>query len=361
MGHEVVHFSEKTALARYEQRLLLRAARRLLHGPLEPHRRRHAAEFRSAVRNSRPDIVIVLKGLHLSAADISSARATGAWVVNINHDDFFSANPNNWSKRQREAIPAYDYIFQDSRSERRGGSPPEQEGCVPSVRLLSAFHRPIPLASSDVSRFLCDVVFVGTWEEHRARLLQQLAERVPARYRIWGSQWDRIGRGSPLRPSSLAKKRPWMIFQEPSGVQKIALGFLRKENRDEYTQRSLEISAESSGAGSGAAGGATPLPARSAAWRSNDIHAAGVGGSCHARYAGLDFDQLAVRSEHDAALAGELRDAAAVETEAASECGAGFGGHLTADSAFFSAAENRASNSLPATVSPRRWKSKRGL
>jgi len=204
---------------------------------------RHVQALIDTARKQRSQIVIILKGLYLDFRDIRKLKSTGAWVVNINHDDFFSHNRNNWSWLQRSAIPEYDYIFTT-----REVNVQEIYRLNPYVEFFPfaycpRIHRPVALTKSEESYWAADVLFAGTWEKYRYRQLEELVQRVPARYSIWGSQWEKVSLGSPLQP--FLRKRPIVMDEmaKAIGAAKISLAFLRKENRDDYTQRTFEIPA----------------------------------------------------------------------------------------------------------------------
>jgi len=243
LGHEVVTFSPDNHLQAYNTSRILRLFRRTIHRVLPVHRLRHVDALIDLAREERPEVVIILKGLHLDFRDIRKVKTTGAWVVNINHDDFFSHNRNNWSLLQRSAIPEYDYIFTT------------REVNVQEIYCLNKqveffpfaycprIHRPVALTQSEERQWAVDVLFAGTWERYRSRQLEELVQRVPARYSIWGSQWEKVSRGSPLQP--FLRERPIVMGEmaKAIGAAKISLAFLRKENRDDYTQRTFEIPA----------------------------------------------------------------------------------------------------------------------
>ena len=242
LGHSVVFVDVDRHLERY-RKPAWRVVRKLLGRPLDRHRRQHAASLIELAQIEQPDILIVLKGLQISADEVHALRRQGAWVVNINHDDFFSHNPNNWSHVQRQAIPAYDFVFVT------------REVNVAEVRPLNAnvelmpfafyprIHRITPMTPAELAYFGADVAFVGTWERERCKQLEYLVERVPARYAIWGSQWERVSRRSALRPFLRGRDVMMEDMAKAIGGAHISLGFLRKENRDDYTQRTFEIPA----------------------------------------------------------------------------------------------------------------------
>ena len=195
------------------------------------------------VQREHPEIIIILKGLFVSAEDVHAMRESGAWVININHDDFFSQNNNNWSVIQRAAIPAYDYILTTRIVNVEEIRPQNSNVDFFPFAYYPRIHRPVPIPEHEQKTWGVDVVFVGTWERERCRLLEYLVTEVPARYAIYGSQWDKVGRRSPLKPFL----HPTTIVMDEMAKAihgaKVSLAFLRKENRDDYTQRSFEIPA----------------------------------------------------------------------------------------------------------------------
>lgn len=242
MGHQVTSFDDALGLKVYQTNLLARSYRKLWRRPAESHRKDHVEALIREIEKNRPEIVIILKGLYLGPHDIQTIRRTGAWTVNINHDDFFSANRNNWTALQRSAVSQYDYVFTT-----REMNVEEVHPLNPNVEFFPfayypRIHRPITLREDERIRWNSDVVFVGTWERERCRLLENLVQQIPAKYAIYGGQWDRVMRKSPLRPF-LHGPIVMDDMAKALGRAKVSLAFLRKENRDDYTQRSFEIPA----------------------------------------------------------------------------------------------------------------------
>jgi spore maturation protein CgeB len=243
LGHDVVCVNDRAQLDVYTKTLWARALRRVRGQLLELHRRRHIEHLTRAVSQASADLVIVLKGLLIGPDDVAALQRLGAWVVNINHDDFFSHNPHNWSTLQRRAISRYDFIFTT-----REVNVAEIAPLNPRVEFLAfayhpAIHRPPEISAEERASWESDVAFIGTWERERCRLLEQLVRAVPARYAIWGSQWQRVSRRSPLRPYLKHRAVMGDDMAKAIGAARVCLGFLRKQNRDDYTQRTFEIPA----------------------------------------------------------------------------------------------------------------------
>jgi hypothetical protein len=208
----------------------------------ERDRRRHVQTIIDAAEAFRPTAIIILKGLHFGRDDIRRFREI-AWTANINHDDFFSSNGNNWTPLQRGAVPEYDFVFVTRQANVAEIRPLNRNVELFRFAYYPRLHRPVQWTGGGTSPHAVDVAFVGTWERQRARMLEELVERVPARYAIWGTQWEKLSRRSPLRKFVRGGAIAGDDMAMAVGHAKISLGFLRKENRDEYTQRSFEIPA----------------------------------------------------------------------------------------------------------------------
>ncbi len=243
MGHQVITYGDTEGLEIYQRNYLMRAWRKAAGGPLASHRCRHVAGLLQRVGQERPEIVIILKGLHIGPNDVGAMRSLGAWVVNINHDDFFSRNRNNRSHWQLNALSEYDYIFTTREVNVAEVAPTNSRVEFFPFAYYPRIHRLVKIPASEQAIWGVDVVFVGTWERERAQLLEYLVSHVPARYAVWGTQWERVSPRSRLAP--FLRKRPVVMDEmaKALGGAKIALAFLRKANRDDYTQRTFEIPA----------------------------------------------------------------------------------------------------------------------
>lgn len=243
MGHQVIEFSDQEGLQHYQHNLLARMFRRIAHRALETDRQRHINALLQVLRRERPATVIILKGLNIGSRDVRALKEDGTWVCLVNHDDFFSQNRCNWSRVQRSAISEYDYVFTTREVNVADIFPLNPRVEFFPFAYYPRIHRPVRIPDVERDAWGVDVVFVGTWERQRCRQLEELVRRVPARYAIWGTQWEKLDRNSPLR--KFVHRRPVVLDEmaKALGGAKLALAFLRKENRDDYTQRTFEIPA----------------------------------------------------------------------------------------------------------------------
>jgi hypothetical protein len=242
MGHEVLQFPDPDSSG-LNRSLPNRVYRKIFNSMPELDRRRHSSFLNNEVKRFQPSIIIVQKGLHLSYDDVMSLRQGGCWICNVNHDDFFSANQNNWSQIQRHAIPAYNYIFTT-----RSVNVTEVFPFNPNVEFFPfayypRIHRLLEIPPDEKEKWDADVVFVGTYEKPRATLLERLALNPSIRLAVHGAQWSKLSRSSPLRKYVYSCDLRFDDLCKAMRGARISLGFLRKENRDDYTQRTFEIPA----------------------------------------------------------------------------------------------------------------------
>jgi hypothetical protein len=245
LGHRVVHIPTDIPRARRVPQPLhplfnvYRIARRF-----RPHPDVYAANWRAlwAARQGGFDLVWVDKGLSIAGATLDRLRARlrGARLVAYSPDDML--NPIYQSPRYREAIDRYDlHVTTKSYNVAELRELGARDVFFVDNAFDPATHRPVAVSAADAARFAAEVGFVGGFEPARAELMLRLAAAgIPVTVR--GPDWRRFGKSHPLL----------RIFDTYVGdadyarvlcATRINLGFLRKENRDLQTTRSIEIPA----------------------------------------------------------------------------------------------------------------------
>ena len=137
----------------------------------------------------RPDALFVFKGNHVSADILDAARERGITSVNYYPDVSFMTHGAEIPR----ALPRYDHVFN---AKTYGIADMKKHG-VRSVTFMPPgydpeLHQPMELNDGDVSRFGCDVSFIGTWSPKKESILAQLKESLPQIHlRVWGNQWTR--------------------------------------------------------------------------------------------------------------------------------------------------------------------------
>ena len=239
LGHEYTLVDEGDYLKALTHSLAHKAAFRLLgRRPLTYWS--YNRDLLAAARRLHPEIVLVTKGAFISPDTLTTIKKeTGALLVNYATDDPF--NPVNSTRDLKAGIPRYDLYACTKRAimedVRRAGCP--NVTYVPFA-YEPTLHFPEQPGAEDVRRHGSDVVFVGTGDKERLSYFGTLVESFPGiRFHLYGDRWQQFPRLRPwYRGPALGKD-----YRMALSCSKIALGLLRKANRDAQTMRSFEIPA----------------------------------------------------------------------------------------------------------------------
>jgi hypothetical protein len=193
----------------------------------------------------RPHVILAWRTPWLWPATIDAVHRFGRCaVVLYNNDDPFGPHAQHRiSRRFRRLVPLADacasYRNVNVEDYRRAGAR--------HVFLLRSWfspsvHRRVDLTDADRARFGSDVTFVGHYEDDGR--LQSLERLVAAglQVRVFGPGWNRAG----ARASAAFGKVDIVLGDEYARAvcaAKVALVFLSRQNRDEYTRRCFEIPA----------------------------------------------------------------------------------------------------------------------
>lgn len=190
----------------------------------------------------RPDLILILKGLGFRPAFLRRMRkATQALLFNFNPDNPFNAATGVGGPEIVEAVPEYDCYFIWGRF-----LLPElnQAGARRAEYLPFGFdpefHYPVALSEEDRALFEADVVFAGTWDREREEWLTPLADLKLA---IWGNDWDRLPRRSPLRACWRGPAIYGEAVSRVWGAAAISLNLVRRQNGDAHNMRTFEVPA----------------------------------------------------------------------------------------------------------------------
>lgn len=188
-----------------------------------------------------PDLIWVDKGIFLKANTLNALKKqTLAKIVHLNPDDPFGEFTTGWRLFLR-ALPFYDLHFVPRQEnileyKRAGG-----QHVVEYDRSFSTLVH-YPIIGNDLDRkFLCDVGFVGSFAKERAEAIAFLIDNG-IQVAIYGSGWQKLGKDKRfnglLKGAVIGKD-----YASALSGMKIALHFLRKENRDVQDSRTFEIPA----------------------------------------------------------------------------------------------------------------------
>lgn len=195
----------------------------------------------ASVNRFRPDVILVVKGAHVSPATLRSIkRESGAFLINYATDDPF--NPAVNTRGLINGIALYDLY---ACTKRAIMDDVRRTGCkdviyVPFGYKPSVHYPDIPRTGEEKSRFTSDVVFIGGCDRDRTPYFEALVRQLPeVRLHLYGGYWER----HPLLRRyhrGFALGRDYRLAL--SGA-KIAINLVRRANRDGHVMRTFEIPA----------------------------------------------------------------------------------------------------------------------
>lgn len=197
----------------------------------------HASQF-------QPDIFWIEKGVQIWPHTLKKVRqlCTDLQIVSYAEDDMYATH--NRSYFYTWGLKYYDVVF----TTKSYNSNPDELPALGANRVVFVdkayckyVHKPMTLSQQDYKLLGSDVGFIGTFAEDRAQKMLFLAKNG-IQIRIWGNRWRYwVGKHPNLR----VENRPLYNDDYAKAIcaTKINLCFLRKENRDLQTDRTMEIPA----------------------------------------------------------------------------------------------------------------------
>jgi hypothetical protein len=206
-------------------------------------RRRVARAVLAEVGDRKFDVAWVNGGMQVGPDLVRKLHDFAGVVVNYNNDDPTGGRDGRAWNSYLAALPEYDLVVvvRDPNVGEVGS-----RGARAVHRVFMSYdnvaHAPRTLTPEDESRWRSEVLFVGTWMPERGPFLSRLVEAgIPLT--IIGSRWQH----APEWPQLKAYWRGDHINGDDYAMAiqcaKVCLGLLSKGNRDEHTQRSLEVPA----------------------------------------------------------------------------------------------------------------------
>lgn len=244
LGHEIYPLDVlkwARQVAKWQAAIWARSAGSLFQDPAPL--RELCAKFVKLAREVMPGVIWVDKGVFFGTETIRTVkRASRAALVHYNPDDPFGHHGQVGWRVFMSALAEYDWHFVP-KAQNVGEY---QAYGAKRVMLFDRgfdpqLHRPIELTSEERQKYGSPVGFIGSYAPARAASLLFLAEQGTP-LAIHGNGWpERSGRVSANHcrgPSIYGEEYVKAIC----GL-KIALHFLRRENRDEQDSRTFEIPA----------------------------------------------------------------------------------------------------------------------
>ena len=225
-----------------------RGIRRMLRPLIE---REWNHQLLALLDNFKPDLVYITNADYCWPQTVDAVRARGIPVMCFYHDPPWK---NRLGSRFSQNISLFDLVattrrWHESEFKDAGAKAVVvvRFGYEPSV------HRPLLLNDRMNANYGSDISFIGTYENRRARELQELVSiNFPYSFRLWGGYWDKLPISSPLR--SYWQER--LIYEQEIPViysaSKVALHWLNWEpdsvdyarrRGDQHNSRTFQIAA----------------------------------------------------------------------------------------------------------------------
>jgi hypothetical protein len=189
------------------------------------------------------DVAWVNGGPYLGRAAAEMLKRNCQRLVLYNNDDPTGGRDGRHWDSLLQALPAYDLCavmrpFNVGEFEARGARR--------VIRVWMSYdevaHRPFEALEDVPAPFRSSVAFVGTWMRGENRdefLLRLLEQGIPLA--LWGGRWEKSrhwGRLSECWRGPALSGREYVAALQGAAL---CLGMLSKGNRDQHTQRSLEV------------------------------------------------------------------------------------------------------------------------
>lgn len=234
-----VFIDEAAAFNQLANSVTERFVRRIRPWPHRLLRELHAAIVARA-RSFAPDIVLVVKGAHLTVGCVTALKATGATLVNFTTDDPFNSRTSTteWLR----TLPLYDIVC----TPRRANIADLEALGVACVHFVPFGYKSdvhwteLPQDAAELDRFRSDVCFIGGADADRVPFFEELIERMPGvKLALYGGYWNRSRRLAPFwRGYAVGRE-----FRLAVGGAAVSVNLVRRANRDDHVMRSFELPA----------------------------------------------------------------------------------------------------------------------
>jgi spore maturation protein CgeB len=188
--------------------------------------------FSDYVRRTKPNIIIVSKGLDISPDLIAEFSSKRIILVNWNPDDFF--NSLNSNENLLGSFPYYDLII----SSRPHLFPEYYERGAKDILFLDWYFVPQLHYKHDIP-IKYDISFVGNWSPYREKFISQISQPVY----VWGGGWEKSSINFQKVNFVSKKFISQLEMSKIFSCSKFNLNMLTKENRDYSNLRFFEVCA----------------------------------------------------------------------------------------------------------------------
>ena len=245
LGIDVVAVETHPESVRIREAAFVERVRKRLLGP-----RDHAGANRAMLEAAQQrafDVVWVDRGTTVERRTLAELRTTcpDVRLVHYNPDDPFGEYGMGEFRRFMKAIPEYDVHLVPRKpnvAEYLSSGARRVEQIVPFWGYDAETHRPLAVDDEGRRRLGGPVGFIGMAEKERAASITRLA-REGISVKVWGNRWSAFLDGEMARAVVAGPAQFGEAYSKIIAAFDINLAFLRKQNRDEHTSRSVELPA----------------------------------------------------------------------------------------------------------------------
>ncbi|MFA6365069.1 MAG: glycosyltransferase [Candidatus Paceibacterota bacterium] len=192
-----------------------------------------------------PDLIFVYHGSHIFSSTIRKLKESGFVLFAYNNDDPFAAYyPKYYWRHYLRPTKYFDHIlvFRQKNVE----DYKQKLGYTKASILMPDYieSRNFPIEKLPTDKYVCDVVFVGHYEnDGRDDYIKELINSG-IRFKLYGPNWENSPNFQYYK-EKLGEIRPLLLNEYNLALNsaKIALVFLSHLNNDTYTRRCFEIPA----------------------------------------------------------------------------------------------------------------------
>ena len=189
------------------------------------------------IKESKYDLLVVVRGDFISADTLEYAKTKIPTVVNWSSDDF--ANPLNTSKCILDCFPIYDCIF----TPRQHLASEYLSKGAKSVQMLNWYYRSgllyTPQQIINVN-YHHNVSFIGAWSQYREVTITPLCGFG---LRTWGWGWNKKASHTFTAKVDCKPQIGMVEMMHVFATSKVNINILTIENRDTTNLRNFEIPA----------------------------------------------------------------------------------------------------------------------
>jgi spore maturation protein CgeB len=200
-----------------------------------------------AVRSTPVDVIWVDRGITVERGTLTELRrlCPDARIVHYNPDDPFGDYGMSEFRTFMKAIPEYDVHLiprKPNVAEYLDWGAKRVEQIVPFWGYDPTTHRKVTLDDDERRHFGAPVGFIGMAEKERAGSITRLVREGFA-VKVWGNRWPSYLDDADARKVIAGPAQFGETYAKIISSFDINLAFLRRQNRDEHTSRSVELPA----------------------------------------------------------------------------------------------------------------------